>query len=117
MGDALRYTQVHVKLDQEDKEAIKKINSILDTSGIAPTLLAGLHIYSWANMDVGLISFAIEDWTSFAKALQNSNTPMLIGLQRIAARQLLRHQLSGTQEQYEFWESYSASISTALRGK
>ena len=71
MPEHSNFNQVSVNLDQQDKQALEKINSMLDHSNIAPAVLAALHLYSWANMDMGITNFATEDWLHFAKTLRD----------------------------------------------
>lgn len=110
------YSQVSVTLDAEDKEAVSSINALLDKAGVAAALLSALHVYSWANMDAGLISVATEDWNQIAKAIVGTNTFILAGIHRIVSRQMLRHQLRGTSEQYQFWASYESAVVAAIKG-
>lgn len=41
---------------------------------------------------------------------------MLAGIHRVIARQMLRHHLRGTSEQYQFWASYEAAVVSAMKG-
>lgn len=114
-SSAYEFKQVSVSLDSKDKEALAKINTILDGAGVAAVLLSALHVYSWANMNTGIITVGLEDWNQVANAIAGSNTFALAAVHRIIGRQMLRHQLSGTPEQYQFWASYEAAVVTAMK--
>ncbi|MCP4258190.1 MAG: hypothetical protein GY774_11945 [Planctomycetes bacterium] len=109
------FKQVSVSLDAKDKEALTKINSILDGAGVAAALLSALHVYSWANLDTGIVSVGLEDWNQVAKAILGCNSFALAGIHRIIARQMLRHKLNGTDEQYQFWASYESAVVSAIK--
>ncbi|MDY6918984.1 MAG: hypothetical protein SV765_02090 [Pseudomonadota bacterium] len=113
---ATDYPQISVTLDREDKEALEQINSLLERSGIAPLLLSGLHLYSWANMEPGLLSVTLEDWNQLSKAIRGSNATMLQVIHRIIARQMLRHDMKGNRDQYLFWANYESVVVKEIKG-
>ena len=46
-----------------------------------------------------------------------TNACVLAGIHRVIAGQMLRHQLRGTADQYQFWASYEAAVVSAIKGK
>jgi hypothetical protein len=67
-------------------------------------------------LNTGLISVTTEDWGQLARVVVGTHSFILAGIHRVIARQMLRHQLRGTSEQYQFWASYEAAVVSAMKG-
>ncbi|MGC1509840.1 hypothetical protein FT643_08920 [Ketobacter sp. MCCC 1A13808] len=104
-----------IQLDQRSREAVERINRLIDQSGGMAFLLAVAHIFGWLDRDVGLATVATNDWDGFYRTLCRMEIIELEAVRRVAASQLLRFTFSDSNGQKGFWEGVVSSAEKAKR--
>lgn len=102
---------ISVGLDDRDISSVCEIHEIFGSAGKLNLLLSLASVANWWDKkEVMPINIRFHDWVGVAKTASGLNGILMRQASMIAQRESLRHQLSGSREQREFWENFREAL-------